>query len=113
MIQPSSLTHLPSLEPPSETPTRNLSLSSPSKVRKRTMGSNWSRRKSQGAKKSKPQDELLSDTREGDIVVPCVSPSPTLVESCQPLHSVMGTTGSGRSTVGTYRWAISLPRRLR
>ena len=77
------------------------------------MGSNWSRRKSQGAKKSKPQDELLSDTSEGDIVVPCVSPSPTLVESCQPLHSVMGTTGSGRSTVGTYRWAISLPRRLR
>ena len=36
------------------------------------MGSSFSR-----AKKSKCQDPLLSDTREGDIVVPCVYPSLT------------------------------------
>jgi hypothetical protein len=40
-------------------------------------------------------------------------PHPALVESRRPLHSVMGTSGAGRSTVGTYRWAIFLARSLR
>ena len=74
MSPPSSLTHLPG-EPPSEKPTQNLPLLSSSKSRKQNMGNSSSRRNAKGAQKSKPPDELLSDAREGDIVVLYVSAS--------------------------------------
>ena len=107
----SSLTHLPS-QPPSETPTQNLPLLSS------LVNEIWET-KVRLVRRLKALRNQNLETSCFLTPVKGISSScmylrrAALVELRRPLHSVMGTTGAGRSTVGTYRWAILLPRRLR